>query len=242
MALQIIRDAPSRDSYTSLVEHQAQTPGTFFGGKPVLYYQAQGAKLSIDKQHLASDSSFASLAPAETEATSEPVVNGNSDHADQQQVELQGLDVWVTSEYGMDNHVPINRHYPSSDDEGAEQEPMPGAGGWITSENMHEFFDEEGNLRAPNGVTVLGGEEDTPAEGSLGGGAGTIRTADEKSAGSYCPREAALTRVRWNGSSRRYPSRADALRWISLGDVYEMDCPRTSILSLTKSAKDYTTG
>lgn len=110
MALQIIRDAPSRDSYTSLVEHQAQTPGTFFGGKPVLYYQAQGAKLSIDKQHLASDSSFASLAPAETEATSEPVVNGNSDHADQQQVELQGLDVWVTSEYGMDNHVPINRH------------------------------------------------------------------------------------------------------------------------------------
>jgi len=68
---------------------------------------------------------------------------------------------------------------PSSDDEGAEQEPMPGAGGWITSENMHEFFDEEGNLRAPNGVTVLGGEEDNPAEGGLGAGAGTIRTADD---------------------------------------------------------------
>lgn len=110
MALQIIRDAPSRDSYTSLAEHQAQTPGTFFGGRPVLYYQAQGAKLSIDKQHLASDSSFASLAPAQTEATSEPVVNGNSDHADQEQVELSGLEIWVTSEYAMDSHGSINRH------------------------------------------------------------------------------------------------------------------------------------
>ena len=41
--------------------------------------------------------------------------------------------------------------------------PVPGSGGWITAENMGEFFDEEGNWRG---------------EG-LGPGAGRVRTADE---------------------------------------------------------------
>lgn len=48
--------------------------------------------------------------------------------------------------------------------------PMPGSGGWITAENMHEYFDAEGNWIGPedDGVEV---EEDTP----LGPGAGTTR-------------------------------------------------------------------
>lgn len=54
---------------------------------------------------------------------------------------------------------------PASDEEGEEaQEQMPGAGGWITSENMHEFMDEEGNFRVPEG---------------LGAGAGSVRTLEE---------------------------------------------------------------
>lgn len=64
---------------------------------------------------------------------------------------------------------------PDESDEG-EQEPLPGAGGWITSENMHEFFDEEGNLR--EGVAMFGGEGADGGTG-LGAGAGTVRTADE---------------------------------------------------------------
>ena len=43
--------------------------------------------------------------------------------------------------------------------------PMPGSSGWITAENMHEFFDEEGNW-------IAGGEEPTLP---LGPGAGTVR-------------------------------------------------------------------
>lgn len=54
---------------------------------------------------------------------------------------------------------------------GAEQAglppPMPGSGGWITAENVGDFFDEEGNPRA-GGWGV-----------ELGEGAGLVRGRDE---------------------------------------------------------------
>jgi chloride channel, nucleotide-sensitive, 1A len=49
--------------------------------------------------------------------------------------------------------------------------PMPGSGGWITAENMHEFVDENGNWIEDAGEQV---EDDAP----LGPGAGTVRTRD----------------------------------------------------------------
>lgn len=48
--------------------------------------------------------------------------------------------------------------------------PFPGSGGWITAENVSEYFDEEGNWIG-NG----GGEESE----SLGEGAGRVRARDE---------------------------------------------------------------
>ena len=42
--------------------------------------------------------------------------------------------------------------------------PMPGSGGWITAENVGEYFDEEGNWRGQ----------------SLGEGAGSVRRRDEE--------------------------------------------------------------
>ncbi|KAE8313788.1 regulator of volume decrease after cellular swelling-domain-containing protein [Aspergillus transmontanensis] len=46
--------------------------------------------------------------------------------------------------------------------------PVDGSSGWITADNMHEFFDEEGNW-------IGGGEEPTL---SLGPGAGTVRARE----------------------------------------------------------------
>lgn len=45
--------------------------------------------------------------------------------------------------------------------------PMPGSGGWITAENMSEYFDEHGNW--------IGDEE----EEQLGPGAGIVRSREE---------------------------------------------------------------
>lgn len=57
--------------------------------------------------------------------------------------------------------------YQSTDAEGGVIDglppPMPGSGGWITAENMGDYFDEEGNWR---------GE-------ALGAGAGSIRTRED---------------------------------------------------------------
>lgn len=49
--------------------------------------------------------------------------------------------------------------------EGGLPPPVDGSSGWITAENMHEFFDEEGNW-------IAGGPEPTLP---LGPGAGTVR-------------------------------------------------------------------
>ena len=47
--------------------------------------------------------------------------------------------------------------------------PMPGSGGWITAENVGEFFDEEGNWRGRGGGSgvgnVRGREEEEEGEG-----------------------------------------------------------------------------
>lgn len=54
--------------------------------------------------------------------------------------------------------------------------PMPGSGGWITADNVGDFFDEEGNWR--------GGEEFTESEvlgvpgAGLGEGAGSVRSRE----------------------------------------------------------------
>ncbi|KAJ9142686.1 Benzoylformate decarboxylase [Pleurostoma richardsiae] len=46
--------------------------------------------------------------------------------------------------------------------------PMPGSSGWITAENVHEYFDEEGNWIGGEGVS-----------GELGEGAGRVRVRNE---------------------------------------------------------------
>ncbi|CEJ59998.1 hypothetical protein PMG11_08595 [Penicillium brasilianum] len=49
--------------------------------------------------------------------------------------------------------------------------PVDGSSGWITADNMHEFFDEEGNWI---------GEGEPPSFPGLGPGAGTVRTREEE--------------------------------------------------------------
>lgn len=59
------------------------------------------------------------------------------------------------------NPDPETNESEDGEDDGAATFP---SGGWITSENMHEFVDEDGNFSMP---------------GSLGPGAGNVRTADD---------------------------------------------------------------
>ena len=58
------------------------------------------------------------------------------------------------------------------DSQGGLPPAMPGSGGWITAENMHEFFDADGNY--------IGPDDEEQAAGDLGPGAGTIRARDDE--------------------------------------------------------------
>lgn len=74
---------------------------------------------------------------------------------------------------------------PDGDEEGGGlDETAPGATGWITSENMADFMDENGNFKMPEGVSMIGGDDEVGGEASeevegLGAGAGRRRGADE---------------------------------------------------------------
>jgi chloride channel, nucleotide-sensitive, 1A len=70
--------------------------------------------------------------------------------------------------------------FPGASD-GSMPPAMPGSGGWITAENMHEFVDEHGNW--------IGGDDNGEGEeadgeggdeGPLGPGAGTVRERDDE--------------------------------------------------------------
>lgn len=60
------------------------------------------------------------------------------------------------------------------DSRGGLPPAMPGSGGWITAENMHEFFDADGNYIGPEDE-----EDEEAGTGELGPGAGTVRTREE---------------------------------------------------------------
>jgi hypothetical protein len=47
-----IRSAPALDSFTSLEDHQSQTPASFYGAKPVLHYHIVGAGVLITSDQM----------------------------------------------------------------------------------------------------------------------------------------------------------------------------------------------
>lgn len=85
----------------------------------------------------------------------DPVLPGDEDDDDDEDEEYGDAE---GAEAGYDAAV-----------QGGLPPPMPGSSGWITADNMHEFFDEDGNW-------IAGGQEPSFP---LGPGAGTVRQRDE---------------------------------------------------------------
>ncbi|RYP67670.1 hypothetical protein DL770_008566 [Monosporascus sp. CRB-9-2] len=62
------------------------------------------------------------------------------------------------------------------DTSGGLPPPMPGSSGWITADNVQEYFDADGNWIGGDGA---GGDLGEGAGGDLGEGAGRVRTRDD---------------------------------------------------------------
>lgn len=86
MALETVQASPRSEDFTSLSQHQAQTPGTFFGGKAVLHLQSPGATIKISVDELETQPAFASLKDGGISADAEGYVS------------IANVDVWVTSQ------------------------------------------------------------------------------------------------------------------------------------------------
>lgn len=86
MAYEVINRAPQLDDFTPLSDHQEQTPGTFFGGKPVLHLHGADAQLRITNAELTTQPDFAALWDGTSHASES---NETANLAD--------IDVWVDS-------------------------------------------------------------------------------------------------------------------------------------------------
>ncbi|KAH8898549.1 hypothetical protein GQ53DRAFT_742561 [Thozetella sp. PMI_491] len=273
-----IRSPPALTDYTTLSEHQESTPETFFGGKPVLYYHATGAKAWLSKSQRGCLPFFPQDFEADPTGPEGGALNGTAEENVEQIVDLfvssQSLTLFCpTAESGISipyqavtlhavknigsgeskhpsvylqldlsagggeddesfdtveltlippptpateasadgaspssettklfgaisecsnlNPDPAGEDEDDDDDRiifeadhqaiegysgvfvgsgtGGLPPPLPGSSGWITAENVHEYFDEDGNW--------IGEEEGV--SGELGDGAGTVHGRDE---------------------------------------------------------------
>ena len=89
-------------------------------------------------------------------------MNGDDEHQQRQQpgimFESDDVEGGVSGIYPLNSNSGSGRGLPP---------PMPGSGGWITAENVGEFFDEEGNWRGGGGSGVgrVRGREEEDGEG-----------------------------------------------------------------------------
>lgn len=68
---------------------------------------------------------------------------------------------------------------PGDEDEDGEEffdESAPGATGWITSENMAQFMDADGNFIMPEGTTIIGNEDGSDSAATSEQGIGSVRS------------------------------------------------------------------
>lgn len=86
-----IHEAPNLEAFTSLAEHQSQTPASFFGAKPVLHYHSAGARALAPRDQI-------SKLPVFSQRTDGPVESVTDEDA-QGAVEVEVVDAFISSEY-----------------------------------------------------------------------------------------------------------------------------------------------
>lgn len=100
MPLTAIYTVPHVDSFTTLVDHQSQTPETFYNAKPVLHFHGVGIRALAASSQMSKLSIFSSASGAQPERTED----------EDEKPEVVTVDAFVASEYGHDSHI-LRRNY-----------------------------------------------------------------------------------------------------------------------------------
>jgi len=93
-----IRVPPTLQDFIPLAEYESQTPETFFGGKPILYYHGVDVKAWL---HIVEEDSMPlPIFPADATDTAPTDQSGASLNGSAPDVKEQKVEVFVNSEYG----------------------------------------------------------------------------------------------------------------------------------------------
>ena len=106
--MESITQCPSEDSFVPLSEHQEQTPGSFFGGRPVLHQHCPASKLVTTADRLQLSSVLTGLL---WERDSAVQVNGSAHTGSSEVVIIPELDVWVTSQSVLYAKLALSRSF-----------------------------------------------------------------------------------------------------------------------------------
>lgn len=144
-----------------------------------------GAGASANRDDDEEESITMTIVPTTSEQTQQSTQDQTTEAEGEEEPPVSAIQMFYTavsscSNLHPDPVLPGDEEYDDGYDEDMEGDgdvaiqtglppPMPGSSGWITAENMHEFFDEEGNW-------IAGGEEPSLP---LGPGAGTVRQREE---------------------------------------------------------------
>ncbi|PVH86730.1 hypothetical protein DL98DRAFT_557243 [Cadophora sp. DSE1049] len=139
------RTAPADDAFTSLAEHQAQTPSTFYNAKPVLHYKKNGIRAIASVDQI---SKLPILGPAESADAATTV---------------QTLDVWISSEnltlFNPALSTGLSIPYPSISLHAIQRLPDPSSADSSTETQIQGLYMQL-DLSSPNTFSSENDEDD----------------------------------------------------------------------------------
>ncbi|KAL8949514.1 MAG: hypothetical protein Q9222_004391, partial [Ikaeria aurantiellina] len=147
--MEILHTPPNHDQFTPLSSHQSQTPSSFYSGPPVLHHYSSSTTILINSHDLSSSPAITALAPPTQSQT-----NGSTPHAAEdnagdagQEVRIQGIDVWVTSDkfllFSPTRSTGLAIPYPSISLHAIQRSPQPSLLLQILTENGPQFDDHD---------------------------------------------------------------------------------------------------
>ncbi|KAM7186965.1 Regulator of volume decrease after cellular swelling domain containing protein [Rhypophila sp. PSN 637] len=184
--------------YPEISIHAIKTIGTADATYPAVYLQLEMSEPNSEEEFetieltLIPSSTSTTPTPSDTTTTATPEAkklyeaiaecsNLNPDPVDQDDEDMEDNADRIVFE-GEYQPVQGYEGVYVGNSAGGLPPPMPGSGGWITAENMHEYFDADGNWIGGGDVTVIGDEEEGTETEELGEGAGNVHARDEDDA------------------------------------------------------------
>ena len=97
--MEVIHTSPTSSQYIPLSTFQSQTPDSFHSGPPILYHHTPSTTLKILARELNASPTLSTLAIGTQNGHTSTSPPTEEDEASEEEIEISGIDIWVTSSY-----------------------------------------------------------------------------------------------------------------------------------------------